>query len=645
VTGFCEWVLGEQRGQQAMHVVTRLDAQTGAVFATNAFNFDFPGRVAFFQCSEVDRTLSGDRTEFLGRNGDPAAPAALRREGLSNNVGAGLDPCAAIQAYLEIPPQEERQLAFVMGCARNEDEAHGLLRQFGGYDGARQALEGVWQFWKHQLGGVYIETPDCSLNFLVNHWLLYQVLTARFWGRSGFYQSGGAYGFRDQLQDSLAFLYECPYLTRQHLLLCASRQFKQGDAQHWWHVPSGRGVRTRISDTALWLPYVTSRYMETTGDVGVLNEPVTFLEGRTLRPDEESYYELSRVSEEKASLYEHCVRAIRNSFQTGEHGLPLMGAGDWNDGMNRVGHGGKGESVWLAFFLHDILNRFAKAAERRGDETFARECRQKASALKPAIENGAWDGNWYRRAFFDDGTPLGSAQNDECRIDALPQSWAVLSGAGDPERCAQALRAAREYLVDEHLRLIRIFTPPFSNGRHDPGYIRGYVPGVRENGGQYTHAAIWLAIAFAREKDAATAWQLCSFLNPIRQASAENLARYRVEPYVLAADVYTNEAHEGRGGWTWYTGSAGWMYQLLVEHLLGLRINVDTLTIEPLFHPDWKEYKMHYRYRNTFYHIHVCKTSPDANAGKVFVDGIEQPDKLIHLVDDGRERNIVVEVG
>ncbi|MFC1453922.1 GH36-type glycosyl hydrolase domain-containing protein [Verrucomicrobiota bacterium] len=646
VTGFCEWVLGEQRGQQAMHVVTRLDAQTGAVFATNAFNPDFQDRVAFFQCSEVDRTLTGDRTEFLGRNGDPAAPAAMLRKGLSNNVGAGLDPCAAIQAYVEIPPNEERRLVFVLGCARNDDEARGLLRRFSGYDGARQALEGSWQFWKHQLGGVYIETPDSSLNFLVNHWLLYQVLTARFWGRSGFYQSGGAYGFRDQLQDSLAFLYECPWLTRQHLLLCASRQFKQGDAQHWWHVPSGRGVRTRISDTALWLPYVTSRYIEITGDTGVLDESVTFMEGRKLRPDEESYYDLAGVSEEKVALYEHCVRAIRNSFQTGDHGLPLMGSGDWNDGMNRVGNGGKGESVWLAFFLHDILNRFAKVAEQRGDEKFTRECRQKMSALKPAIENGAWDGKWYRRAYFDDGTPLGSAQNDECRIDALPQSWAVLSGTGDPERCAQALRAAREHLVDERLRLIRIFTPPFDNGRNDPGYIRAYVPGVRENGGQYTHAAIWLAMAFAKEKDAAAAWQLCSFLNPIRHGdSVESVARYRVEPYVIAADVYTNEAHEGRGGWTWYTGSASWMYQLMVENLLGLRVNVDKLTVEPLFHPDWKEYKMHYRYRDTFYHIHVRKTGPDANARKLFMDGVEQPDKFIRMVNDGREKNIVVEVG
>ena len=646
VTGYCEWVLGEQRCKQAMHVVTRLDAQSGAIFAANAFNFDFQGRVAFFQCSEADRTISGDRTEFIGRNGNLASPAALQREGLSNNVGAGLDPCAAIQARLDIPPREEYQLAFVLGCAQDEDEAHRLLRRFGGCAAARQALEGVWQFWKHQLGGVFIETPDSSLNFLVNHWLLYQVLTARFWGRSGFYQSGGAYGFRDQLQDSLAFLYECPWLTRKHLLLCASRQFKQGDAQHWWHVPSGRGVRTRIADTALWLPYVACRYIETTGDIGVLKENVAFLEGRMLRADEESCYELSRASEEKATLYEHCVRAIRHSFKTGEHGLPLMGTGDWNDGMNRVGHGGKGESVWLAFFLQDILGRFAMEAERQGDATFAGECRLKAQELALAIRDKTWDGGWFRRAYFDDGHPLGSAGEDECRIDSLPQSWAVISGAGDPERRLQALRAAREHLVDERLRVIRLFTPAFDRGRHDPGYIRGYVPGVRENGGQYTHAAIWLAMAFAREKDAGAAWQLCAYLNPVRHGdSAEKSARYRIEPYVIAADIYTNEAHAGRGGWTWYTGSAGWMYQLLVEHLLGMRINIDKLAVEPLFNPDWNEYKMHYRYRNTFYHIHVRKTGTETGVNKIFLDGVEQPDKFIRLVDDGREKNVVIEAG
>ena len=384
VTGFCEWVLGERRERQAMHV-------------------------AFFQCSEANRSLTCDRTEFLGRNGSASSPAAMRREGLSNAIGAGLDPCAAMQGWLSIPAHEERGIVFVLGCARSEDEARGLVRRFGGCDGARQALEGVWEFWKRQLGGVYVETPDRAVDFLVNHWLLYQVLTARFWGRSGFYQSGGAYGFRDQLQDSLAFLYECPGLTRPHLLLCAARQFTQGDVQHWWHSPSGRGIRTRISDTALWLPYVTSCYVETTGDTGVLEETVPFLEGRALGTDEESYYDLPRVSNQAATLYEHCVRAIRHALRFGSHGLPLMGTGDWNDGMNRVGHGGKGESVWLAFFLHDVLKRFARVAAGRGDETFVRECREKAVDLARAVEAESWDGKWYRRAYFDDGTPLGSA--------------------------------------------------------------------------------------------------------------------------------------------------------------------------------------------------------------------------------------------
>ena len=645
VAGFCEWVLGEQRERQAMHVVTRLDPQTGAVFASNAFNFDFPGRVAFFHCSEPGRTLTCDRTEFLGRNGDPASPAALRRERMSNAVGAGLDPCAAMHALLTIPPHEERAIAFVLGCAGSEDEAREWVRRFGGYDGARAALEGVWAFWKHQLGGVYVETPDRSLDVLVNHWLLYQVLSARFWGRSAFYQSGGAYGFRDQLQDSLAFLYECPWLTRRHLLLCASRQFLKGDAQHWWHPPSGRGVRSRISDTAFWLPYVACRYVEATGDTGLLDESVPFLEGRALRPDEESYYDQPRVSDENAPMYEHCVRAIRQALRVGAHGLPLMGIGDWNDGMNRVGHGGKGESVWLGFFLHAVLKQFAGVAEQRGDEPFTLECRRQAAELAQALEAEGWDGEWYRRAFFDDGTPLGSVANDECTIDSLPQSWAVLSAAGTPEHNDRALRAACDRLVDEKLKLIRLFTPPFSTGMSQPGYIRGYVPGVRENGGQYTHAGVWLALALAENGDSAGAWRLVSFLNPIFHGdSATAVRRYGVEPYVMAADVYTAEGHEGRGGWTWYTGAAGWMYQLLVGRLLGLRVRADTLAIEPLWHPEWTEYTVHYRYRNTFYHVRVLKTGPGA-AKRVVVDDVEQPDKLIHLVDDGHERNAVVEIG
>lgn len=647
VTGFCEWVLGESRDRSAMHVVTRVDPQTGAVFAWNAFNSDFAQHVTFYHCSETDRSLTGSRTEFIGRNGSPAAPAAMRCKRLSNRVGAGFDPCAAIQACVEIPPGQQKEVLFVLGAAQNEQQARSLLRSFGGTDGARQELENVWQFWKRQLGGFFVETPDPTINFLANHWLLYQVLASRFWGRSGFYQSGGAYGFRDQLQDSLAFLYECPWLTRQHLLTSASRQFVEGDVQHWWHPPSGRGVRTRISDDYLWLPYVACRYTAVTGDTGVLNEEVPFLEGRALKPDEESDYDRPQVSERRASLYEHCVRAIKHGLQFGAHHLPLMGTGDWNDGMNRVGRGGKGESVWLAFFLYDVLKRFAVLASQRGDDASARLCTDQADRLRQAIEAEGWDGRWYKRAFFDDGTPLGSSENLECRIDSLPQSWAVLSGAAAPERARLALQSVSECLVDRELRVIKLLRPPFDSAPLDPGYIRGYVPGVRENGGQYTHAAVWVAMAWATLQRPEEAWELFNLLNPIRHAdTAERAAVYKVEPYAVAADLYAAKGHEGRGGWTWYTGSAGWMYQLLVENLLGLKLEVDRLALTPLFHPEWSDYRIHYRYRNTFYDIHVVRTVPGAwNVARLFVDDIEQGDLKIHLVDDGQEHFVRAEVG
>jgi len=647
ITGFCEWVLGEDRTRQAMHVVTRLDPQTGAIFAWNAFNYDFPGRIAFFHCSRLDRSLTADRTEFLGRNGTPASPVSMRRRRLSNRVGAGLDPCAAIQAYLEIPPGEQRQVVFVLGSTQSEEEAHALLLELGGLDGAQAALEAVWEFWKRQLGGVYVETPDLSVDFLVNHWLPYQVLAARFWGRSGYYQSGGAYGFRDQLQDSLAFLYECPWMTRQHLLACASRQFPEGDVQHWWHPPSGRGVRSRISDDHLWLPYVACRYVKATGDTGVLDEKAPFLEGRRLNPDEESYYDLPQVTEQQATLYEHCVRAITRSMQLGRHGLPLMKGGDWNDAMNRVGRSGQGESVWLAFFLYDVLNRFAELASGRGDNGLAQKCRSVMTELKSGVEANAWDGRWYLRAFFDDGTPLGSSRNQECRIDLLPQSWAVLSGAADAERGAVSLRSVLDRLVDSDLGLIKLLTPPFDAAPWDPGYIRGYVPGVRENGGQYTHAAIWTAMALAELHESEQAWRLFGFLNPIHCAgTAERSSVYQVEPYVVAADVYAATGQKGRGGWTWYTGSAGWMYQLLVEKLLGLKIEVDQISLSPLFSPEWSEYKMHYRYKETFYHIRVVKVGPETwKVRKVTVDGSERPDLTIQLVNDHQEHTADVQVG
>ena len=647
VTGFAEWVLGENRDRDAMHVVTRVDPQTGAILASNAFNGDFAGRVAFFHSSAPDRGLTGDRTEFLGRNRSTAAPAALRRSRLSGHVGAALDPCAAIQAFLTIPAGQQRQVVFVLGAAHNEHEAHDLLKRFADVDGARQALEAVWGFWNHLLGGVYVETPDPSVNFLANHWLLYQTLASRFWGRSGYYQSGGAFGFRDQLQDAMATIHECPWLLRQHLLDASARQFREGDVQHWWHPPTGRGVRTRCSDDFLWLPYAACRYVEATGDTGVLDEPAPFLEGRPLPPGEESSYDLPHAADERAPLYEHCLRAVRYGLRFGPHGLPLIGAGDWNDGLNRVGLEGRGESVWLGFFLLDVLARFAVLAAQRNDTAAVQQCEAAARTLRANVEAHAWDGGWYRRAYFDDGRALGSADSPECRIDSLPQSWAVLSGAADPARAATAMQAVMDQLADSELRLVRLFRPPFDTAPWDPGYIKGYVPGVRENGGQYTHAAIWVAMALARQHNAAEAWRVLSYLSPIRHGdSAESIARYKVEPYVATADVYTARGHEGRGGWTWYTGSAAWMYRLILESLLGITRQVDTLTLAPVLPPEWKGFAVHYRYYETTYHIAVTVAGPETwTVRSVVVDEVDQPDGRIHMVNDHQEHAVRVVVG
>ncbi|MCY3022652.1 MAG: hypothetical protein NTW87_27040 [Planctomycetota bacterium] len=647
LTGYCEWVLGETRERNAPHVVSRLDPQTGALFAHNAYTHELARPVAFFQATGGQRSHTADRVEFIGRTGSLRAPEALRRQRLSGAMGAGLDPCAAVQVYVEVPAGQERQVVFTLGAAQNEEEARDLLRRFSGKGGARQALEAVWQFWKHLTGGVHVETPDSAVNHLLNNWLLYQVTACRFWGRSGFYQSGGAYGFRDQLQDSMAFLLPCPWLTRPHLLRCAARQFREGDVLHWWHPPSGRGVRTRFSDDCLWLPLATSRYVLGTGDTGVLDELTPFLEGRTLAPGEESVYAMWAATEERATLYEHCVRAVKHAARFGPHGLPLMGCGDWNDGLNRVGIGGKGESVWLAFFLCEVLRQFGKVARLRQDEAFAEQCRAWSAELQARIEEHAWDGQWYRRAFFDDGQPLGSVNSPECKIDLLPQSWAVLSGAGQPERAGLALQAVLERLVDPDLRLIKLLTPPFDKAPWDPGYIRGYLPGVRENGGQYTHAAVWTAMAFAARGDAAQAWRLFSFINPISHGDTpEHIAVYKVEPYVAAADVYTLPAHGGRGGWTWYTGSAAWMYRLLMESLLGISREGDRLTFAPLVPEEWQSYRVHYRYNGTMYHIEVTVVGPaTSNVRSVRVDDAEMADNCVPLVDDHQEHFVRVQVG
>jgi cyclic beta-1,2-glucan synthetase len=656
LTGYWELVLGEWRHANLMHIVTDTDPHTGALFARNAYGRECANRVVFAHVSERERSVSGNRTEFIGRNGSLSCPAAMRRKRLSGRTGAGFDPCAAIQSRIELDAGQTREIVFVFGAARDDGEARQFIQRFGGRASARQALETVWEHWNRTLGAVQVDTPDPALNVLANGWLVYQTLSCRLWGRSGYYQSGGAYGFRDQLQDTMALVHATPWLAREQLIRHAGRQFIKGDVQHWWHPPNGQGVRTHFSDDYLWLPYAASRYVRATGDTGVLDESIHFLEGRELYAEEEAYYDQPQRSPEAASLYEHCVRALKHALRFGAHQLPLMGCGDWNDGMNLVGKDGRGESVWLAWFLLDNLELFAGLARDRNDQEFAELCSAQAALLRSNIEAQAWDGAWYRRAYFDDGTPLGSSSNDECQIDSISQSWAVISKGGDPLRARQAMMAVAQRLVRRDKQIIQLLDPPFDKSDLEPGYIKGYIPGVRENGGQYTHAAIWTTMAFAMMGDTERAWEFFALLNPVNHGStADAIERYKVEPYVMCADIYGVSPHTGRGGWTWYTGAAGWMYRLTVETLLGLQLEVDHLRIAPCIPADWESYKIHYRYRETVYHITVRRIGEQS--GQVIrvtldgtlvreagVDGAGRPQGVIPLVDDRREHYVEVDL-
>ena len=634
-TGYAEWVLGDLRSKTAMHVITEIDPTSGAIVARNPYNTEFPERTAFFDADDAARSVSGDRMEFLGRNGTLVKPVAMTRARLSDRVGAALDPCAAIQVPFELADGQEREIVFRIGAGKNAEDARSMVQRFRGSKAARNALEAVWEYWRRTLGSVTVETPDPALDVLINGWLVYQTLACRLWARSGYYQSGGAFGFRDQLQDVMALVHAEPHLVRQHLLVAASRQFPEGDVQHWWHPPQGRGVRTNCSDDYLWLPVAACRYVRSTGDESVWDEPVPFLKGRLINASEDSYYDLPGRSHETAGLYEHCTRAILRGLRFGTHGLPLMGSGDWNDGMNMVGAEGKGESVWLGFFLYDVLMQFTEVARKRGDLSFSDRCEAEAARISLHIEQHGWDGGWYRRAYFDDGVPLGSIENAECRIDSIAQSWSVLSGAGDPAHARQAMEAADQRLIKGDQRLIQLLAPPFDKSDLNPGYIKGYVPGVRENGGQYTHAAIWMAMAFARLGDNRRAWELMTMINPVNHArSPELIGTYKVEPYAVASDVYALAPHVGRGGWTWYTGSAGWMYLLIMESLLGLRRQGDRLSFAPVLPPDWGGFTVHYRYGETVYRIVIVRAQGDDGTTNVTVDGVLQRDKKIALVDD-----------
>lgn len=644
-TGYAEWVLDEQRAKSAMHVVTEIDAQSGALFARNAYNSEFGDRVAFFDVDNISRSLSGDRSEFIGRNGTLQCPDAMTRERLPGRLGAALDPCGAIQVPFELADGEERSIIFRLGAGKNIQKARSLALKLRETGTARQALESVHHFWQRTLDTVQVTTPDPAINIMTNGWLVYQTLACRFWARSGFYQSGGAFGFRDQLQDAMALLHTQPQLLREHLLTSAARQYPEGDVQHWWHPPVGRGVRTRCSDDYLWLPLATCRYVIGTGDIEVLDELAPFIAGRELKDDEESYYDLPTTTHEKSTLYQHCVLSILHGLRFGEKGLPLMGSGDWNDGMSTVGIEGKGESVWLGFFLYKILQEFADVADLYKDSVFSEHCRNEADKLQKNLAKHGWDGAWYRRAWFDDGTPIGSLISPECTIDSIAQSWSVLSGAGDKKRSLQAMNSLDEHLVRRQDKIIQLLEPPFDKSELNPGYIKGYVPGVRENGGQYTHAAIWATMAFAEMGDSKRAWELMDIINPLNHGlSAEQVAIYKAEPYVVAADVYAVEPHIGRGGWSWYTGSAGWMYRLILESLLGITREDKRLKIAPCIPKSWTTYSVDYAFGSTHYHIIINQIQSDEKQSKVAMtlDGNALSPPYVPLLDDKADHEVVL---
>jgi len=647
ITAYAALVLGFDPEETRMHVVTKWDLQSQSLFARNSYHPEFCECVTFATSTPAPTSFTADRAVFIGRNRSLRDPATMEHEQLTGDVGGGLDPCAAVQVSVEIEPRHTAEVTFLLGQADDEGKARDIVNRFRDPAKVEAAYQATRHWWDRLLSTIEVETPELSTNFLLNRWLLYQTLSCRLWGRSAFYQSGGAYGFRDQLQDVMALVYAAPDLAREHILRAAARQFVEGDVQHWWHPESGAGVRTRISDDFLWLPFVTAHYVRTTGDAAILDEKISFLEGQPLEAHQTESLSTPVASQMAGTLLEHCRRAVARSETAGPHGLPLIGGGDWNDGLNRVGIGGKGESVWLAWFVSCVLQDFAELLELRKLDDEAEACRTRAAGLVKTIDAQAWDGAWYRRAYFDDGTPLGSRENAEARIDSLPQTWAAIFGAGRPDRVEMALRSLEDNLVREADDLILLFTPPFDETAADVGYIKGYPDGVRENGGQYTHAAAWVAMAFARQGDGDKAVRLLRMLNPVEHSREEkSCERYKVEPYVVPGDVYSLTGHVGRGGWTWYTGAAGWIYRVWLEEILGFQLRGDRLTINPVIPKDWPRFQLRYRFRNTTYRVAV--ENPDhCSRGVILMelDGVATVDNTVTLHDDGVPHEIRVVLG
>jgi len=645
ITYYMTPILGVSMNETGKHLISS-QTEDGILNIENPYNREFADKICFMDTSVLNRTVTGDRREFFGQGG-MISPDALKNKALSGKTGVGYDPCGAMQVHINLRKMETIEVVFVMGMAENREEARRLAKRFKTVQQAREALKAVDFFWIEKLEAIEVKTPDSSMNIMLNGWLLYQVISCRMWARSGFYQAGGAYGFRDQLQDSLSLASTWPSFARAQIIKHAKHQFEEGDVLHWWHEPVGKGTRTLISDDSLWLPYVTAEYIRISGDVEILNSKASYLQEEPLKEHEEDRYCQPAISLDEYPLYEHCIRSVDNALRFGEHGLSLIRGGDWNDGMNHVGIEGKGESVWLSWFLYATLQKIIPICHKMGDVDRANDYALFAEKVAEAVESHGWDGEWYRRAYFDDGSPLGAASNCECKIDSLAQTWSAITGAGNPARAAKAMHSLENYLLLEEEGIIKLLTPPFTDGVLDPGYIKGYLPGVRENGGQYTHAAAWVVVAFSKLGDGNKAWDCFRILNPINHTRTPRESWiYKVEPYVMAADVYGEPPHIGRGGWSWYTGAAGWMYKAGLENILGFNKQGDKLILDPTIPEKWRSYSIVYRYLETIYEINVY--NPDGvsqGVQEVRVDDKIQTDLTISLVNDLRPHQVEVLMG